>query len=1796
MLGIIVMLAVLLLLALPFLPIRWPFSLSWFNFPEEKRPRNLIYIVSTALVVLLTILLMPYVLALAEWFRQLEFVVWIRSLIPDHALYGEIIFRAVFANVFFCALVLLVHWVTGTLFGLFPKFSFAALKKAMNDAKAKRAAKKAEREKKKKEKEGQSQPQQTQPEEDPAVLPQELKPAPEEKDFEARVQIQGGEVVTGPAKKKVIASKTVKGLHEAEDEEEGFNLKLWLLRIFSVFYIKTEEGWFVQPQCKKVAKHLRNFVILVGLAYLAIFALLMIPIFFRLDQSPDSFYQIMSRVVENCYLYPAVSLVLLTEIFWFMNGRLPEEPVDQLQEIARRRRNGKIVDLDALEANLVETVGASYEIKSFYSGDVEGQEKARLPVDTSQDTVLQAVLAFVESQKLVRNDDYLRGIQALQRGKDTLFDAPLFTSVSMYLYPYLNIRISQGERILVICQDEKDIPGIIENFKAGFRLVQRTHRCLWRIDDRKHIGLENETDVLVLTPQDFLDDQLMVEAEDFFRRVTMVMLPDADQVVMSNNYLCVIIAEKMRQAAQKKQESVYINHNEKNIQYLFLSTRHTLNLARSLTAYFMLEEAVTAVQAEYAYGNVRLYVWRDKGKARPMLDNISQQVKLESMIAEIAAKHHVPKISVFTDVAVFPNQIDPVWLDTYDVFDRPIGFTIVSDDSYNLPGTIYTYSRYIGKKASVLHVISKPYMLRDFFYDNAIRSLFERPLMERGMVEHAQMRQTDAVLLLCRLMKGVPVPEFAQKMAQITGTQAPAKPTFPELQKLADTCLTMAFGRDVDAQKYGFRLMNKLDNAFNTIAYIQIREEGILEHLMEDTKLTRVHIYGSGEVKVLPLFRRMLAQKHLPGQHMVIDHCNYQIQDIDFGQGIIYATPAKVVHNVPDQYIQVREYTVNEAESFRQCCRGYAEGGEFTKPANVSGTRLEFRGNSQLYSMTMVQGTGAIQIDSHTVAYYDSHEYNGQLDLEKGSVRCIQTDLHRTVENALYLRFDGEFNGNDQLTVTLAITLQEMMKTLFPEQFFCISVCPVLREPESIYDHPDPLSKQIAGLYPKLQGWQEPAENAIELLIVDDCQGGTGVLDVLFQQEGVYMSNILDMLCQYLDWLKEHPEGAYLNYGAQQIPQLYMFDDLRQVLDVFFKDYLREHDLFKALDTKTGCCALCEKQLTPTQTYLWNDKHNICEECEQEIRPDEEQANRILRHILHFIKTRFNEELGQLSAVFDERVDISGLDVGARKILLAPELPLTAVHSQLVQQAVRFWQMNTLLLTGEAEFEGQPLYVLLQYLQHLEQHQNRKRLHNHALLGKDDRSVGYCRLRQALQAEKHDNSFRYMRNQFSGNGTPTPEPEPEPEPAPEPSPEPGPGPGPRPDPKPAPKPKPGEPEPAPGPEPTPGPEPEPAPGPEPTPEPKPKPRPSGRTSRVDPGKMRFYNFEQASANERLCYELLYKGLLNRVEVIDVSAAKVPVAKHKSIWNGVLNDHPEMHWVNYSQWRYHYSNGLLESFTPTYYIDEQEQARRQKAVEAVVPEYLEGITQDMGDYDIALQVFMNMAKRIDYDSLELDRQKARNRARGGGFGNETDDLRNIYGALVERKTVCHGYALAYQYLLHKLGLPCVIASGSKHAWNIVKMEGDFYHVDVTWGDGSNTDARKHSDEPNFAFFGLTDRETRLTRSIEQQPPTPHCTATACNYFVRNGLHFNAYDHRAITAKLAQVLQEPGRRRVDIRFGSKAVMDVAYRQLAQNGGLVELLRATGRSGYDYCCIEDRLNILTFFFHPLKKNEHSTKPEEM
>ncbi len=61
----------------------------------------------------------------------------------------------------------------------------------------------------------------------------------------------------------------------------------------------------------------------------------------------------------------------------------------------------------------------------------------------------------------------------------------------------------------------------------------------------------------------------------------------------------------------------------------------------------------------------------------------------------------------------------------------------------------------------------------------------------------------------------------------------------------------------------------------------------------------------------------------------------------------------------------------------------------------------------------------------------------------------------------------------------------------------------------------------------------------------------------------------------------------------------------------------------------------------------------------------------------------------------------------------------------------------------------------------------------------------------------------------------------------------------------------------------------------------------------------------------------------------------------------------------------------------------------------------------------------------------------------------------YGALTKGRAVCQGYSLLAYKMLQKAGIPVRIisgrAGGEAHAWNLVKLDGHWYHLDCTWND-------------------------------------------------------------------------------------------------------------------------------------------------
>ena len=347
----------------------------------------------------------------------------------------------------------------------------------------------------------------------------------------------------------------------------------------------------------------------------------------------------------------------------------------------------------------------------------------------------------------------------------------------------------------------------------------------------------------------------------------------------------------------------------------------------------------------------------------------------------------------------------------------------------------------------------------------------------------------------------------------------------------------------------------------------------------------------------------------------------------------------------------------------------------------------------------------------------------------------------------------------------------------------------------------------------------------------------------------------------------------------------------------------------------------------------------------------------------------------------------------------------------------------------------------------------------------------------------------------------------------------------------------------------------------------------GQPSENLPGNTRRTIYETLKSGQKLCYRLMVEGLMRMDAHIDLKEAKGYVLEIASIWKAVELDFPEIFWVDWNK------TGTRNTarISPVYWITREQREARQKELDAAATQLLCGISPFMEDYDKALQLFHRLLNSVDYDSVGLAKQKKIDFWKRG-----VDDLRTVYGALVKKKCVCVGYAVAYQYLLQKLGMEAVQRVGWKikdeksgHAWTIVKMDGEYYHVDVTHADGSNTDPQKNSSGYSMCHFGVTDAEIdKIWKPGDER--LPRCTATKCNYFVHEGLYFETFDQGKITAALRRKMKDQSVRQMELRVERSQDYTAVYSWLHDSGILFRLQEEAGRSG-EISLVKEQYNVI-------------------
>lgn len=185
---------------------------------------------------------------------------------------------------------------------------------------------------------------------------------------------------------------------------------------------------------------------------------------------------------------------------------------------------------------------------------------------------------------------------------------------------------------------------------------------------------------------------------------------------------------------------------------------------------------------------------------------------------------------------------------------------------------------------------------------------------------------------------------------------------------------------------------------------------------------------------------------------------------------------------------------------------------------------------------------------------------------------------------------------------------------------------------------------------------------------------------------------------------------------------------------------------------------------------------------------------------------------------------------------------------------------------------------------------------------------------------------------------------------------------------------------------------------------------------------------------------LYRQIFANAKALNTNFSPVEQASSgevKTAFEAVCNDHPELFYMDTAYTAKCLKNGecveiQLQMNRTASNLDKAMEQFSQKSEEILANARNAGT-----DYEKERYVHDRLIELVDYSLTAPMNQSA-------------------YSALVNGKTVCAGYARAFQYLMQQLGVPCYYTTGyagENHAWNIVSLEDGYYNVDSTWDDTS-----------------------------------------------------------------------------------------------------------------------------------------------
>jgi hypothetical protein len=262
----------------------------------------------------------------------------------------------------------------------------------------------------------------------------------------------------------------------------------------------------------------------------------------------------------------------------------------------------------------------------------------------------------------------------------------------------------------------------------------------------------------------------------------------------------------------------------------------------------------------------------------------------------------------------------------------------------------------------------------------------------------------------------------------------------------------------------------------------------------------------------------------------------------------------------------------------------------------------------------------------------------------------------------------------------------------------------------------------------------------------------------------------------------------------------------------------------------------------------------------------------------------------------------------------------------------------------------------------------------------------------------------------------------------------------------------------------------------------------------------------------------------------------------------------------------------------YYSDNENagetMTRMNMEIEAAAKKIMSAVTDDMDDYEKLKYFHDYLITNCETDASD-----------SGDIFSAT-----IYGTLIKKKALCEGYAKTFSYLCNLAGIENCLVSGVvtlPHMWNMVKLDDNWYHVDVTYDVPDENILFQHPDFISYQYFLVSDNVMKNDRTFDEVLFTPPPAKTeTLSYFYKEGRIIDdpGKAEEVITAALVETINEH-KGYLTIKCSSTDVYLQVDDKISKAGGFDEInsavMEKTGiLASYSFSDYYAGYRILTFF----------------